>query len=142
MSQAAHFALTRFTGLSPAFNAKQDALRSFSEGGLVMYYVYLLESESTPGRRYVGLSSDLKQRFHDHNSDKSPHTAKYKPWRLVTYVAFSNRSKAEEFERYLKSTAAINLEKTGDTLKFFPDDVVDGIAAAALEEDRPAQQRP
>jgi putative endonuclease len=25
------------------------------------------------------------------------------PWRLVTYVAFSDRAKAEEFERYLKS---------------------------------------
>jgi putative endonuclease len=68
-----------------------------------MYYVYLLESESVPGRRYVGLSSDLKRRFQDHNTGKSPHTAKYKPWRLATYLAFSTRSKAEEFERYLKS---------------------------------------
>jgi putative endonuclease len=68
-----------------------------------MFYVYLLESVSVPGRRYVGLSSALKQRFHDHNAGKSPHTAKYKPWRLVTYIAFSTRSKAEEFERYLKS---------------------------------------
>jgi putative endonuclease len=68
-----------------------------------MYYVYLLESEAEPGRRYVGLSSDLKQRFDDHNAGKSPHTAKYKPWRLITYVAFSSRSKAQEFERYLKS---------------------------------------
>jgi putative endonuclease len=67
------------------------------------YYVYLLESETVPGRRYVGMSSDLKQRLQDHNSGKSDYTAKHKPWRLVTYVAFSNRSKAEEFERYLKS---------------------------------------
>jgi putative endonuclease len=66
-----------------------------------MYYVYLLESEALPDQRYVGLSSDLKQRFQDHNTGKSPHTAKYRPWRLVTYVAFSNRQKALEFERYL-----------------------------------------
>jgi putative endonuclease len=68
-----------------------------------MFYVYLLESEVAPDRRYVGLSSDLKQRFYDHNAGKSLHTAKYKPWRLVTYLAFSNRKKAQEFERYLKS---------------------------------------
>ncbi len=68
-----------------------------------MYYVYLIESESVPGRRYVGLTSDLRRRLDDHNAGKSPHTAKYKPWRLVTYIAFSDRRKAEEFERYLKS---------------------------------------
>ena len=66
-----------------------------------MHYVYLLES--VPGQRYVGLTSDLRRRLHDHNAGKSPHTAKYKPRRLVAYIAFSDRRKAEEFERYLKS---------------------------------------
>ena len=50
-----------------------------------MFCVYLLESLSTPGRRYVGFTTDLKQRFDDHNAGKSSHTAKFKPWRLVTY---------------------------------------------------------
>jgi putative endonuclease len=68
-----------------------------------MQYVYLLESNSEPERRYVGLSSDLKRRLDEHNAGKSLHTAKYRPWHLVTYVAFSNRSKAQDFERYLKS---------------------------------------
>jgi putative endonuclease len=68
-----------------------------------MYYVYLIESIAILGRRYVGLTSDLKRRLQDHNAGKSSHTAKYLPWRLVTYVAFSDRRKAEEFERYLKS---------------------------------------
>ena len=68
-----------------------------------MYYVYLIESDHIPGRRYVGSTSDLRHRLHDHNAGKSPYTAKYKPWRLVTYIAFSSRKKAEEFERYLKS---------------------------------------
>jgi len=65
--------------------------------------VYLLESDSHPGRRYVGLTGDLRQRLREHNEGKSRHTAKYKPWRLITYVAFSDKSKAEAFERYLKS---------------------------------------
>jgi putative endonuclease len=68
-----------------------------------MFYVYLLESVSVPGQRYVGLTTDLKQRFADHNAGKSSHTAKFKPWRLVTYIAFSDRANAEAFERYLKS---------------------------------------
>ncbi|HKT15070.1 MAG TPA: GIY-YIG nuclease family protein [Allosphingosinicella sp.] len=68
-----------------------------------MIYVYLIESLSTPGQRYVGLTANLKQRLQEHNSGKSSHTAKYLPWCLVTYVAFSSRAKAESFERYLKS---------------------------------------
>ena len=68
-----------------------------------MHYVYLLESNSGVGKRYVGLSTDLKRRLEDHNSGKSSHTAKFKPWHVVTYAAFTNKTKAEEFERYLKS---------------------------------------
>jgi putative endonuclease len=68
-----------------------------------MFYVYLLESLSGRAERYVGMTTNLKQRFRDHNSGKSSHTSKYVPWRLVTYIAFSDRSKAESFERYLKS---------------------------------------
>ena len=68
-----------------------------------MFYVYLLESLSMPGQRYVGFTTDLKQRLDDHNAGKSPYTAKFKPWRLVTYIAFSDRATAESFERYLKS---------------------------------------
>ena len=68
-----------------------------------MHYVYLIESDKTPGERYVGLSNDLKSRLAEHNSGKSAHTSKYRPWRLVTYVAFTDRRKAELFERYLKS---------------------------------------
>jgi len=68
-----------------------------------MRYVYLIESTRSPTHRYVGLTTNLKQRLADHNAGKSRHTYKYKPWRLVTYVAFSDRTKAQSFERYLKS---------------------------------------
>jgi len=36
-----------------------------------MHYVYLLQSESVTGQRYVGVISDLKQRLADHNAGKS-----------------------------------------------------------------------
>ena len=66
-----------------------------------MYYVYLLENGSPEPQRYVGVTTDLKRRFAEHNAGKSPHTSKYK--RLVTYVAFSDELKAASFEKYLKS---------------------------------------
>jgi putative endonuclease len=92
----------RFAGFGGIRCAKQDALRSFSEGGPV-YYVYLIESLSTQRERYVGMTTDLKQRLRAHNQGKSSHTAKFSPWKLITYVAFVDRAKAEAFEQYLKS---------------------------------------
>lgn len=68
-----------------------------------MYYVYLIESLSAQGERYVGMTTDLKQRLREHNQGKSSHTTKFSPWKLITYLAFTDRAKAEAFERYLKS---------------------------------------
>lgn len=68
-----------------------------------MHYVYLLQSLSAPNERYVGETRDLKARLVEHNAGRSSHTARYRPWRVVTYIAFSDRSQAVTFERYLKS---------------------------------------
>ena len=68
-----------------------------------MYYVYLLRSVKYPEQTYIGFSTDLKKRFKAHNAGQSIHTAKYKPWQLVTYLAFDSEKKAREFEKYLKS---------------------------------------
>jgi len=70
-----------------------------------MKYVYLLQSVNFPDQTYVGLTDDLRTRFSAHNKGHSPHTEKYRPWRLVSYVAFSDARKAIEFERYLKSAS-------------------------------------
>jgi putative endonuclease len=68
-----------------------------------MKYVYLLQSIPFPEKRYVGLSSNVEKRLNAHNQGRSSHTAKFKPWKLMAYVAFSSESRAVEFERYLKS---------------------------------------
>jgi predicted GIY-YIG superfamily endonuclease len=68
-----------------------------------MKYVYFLQSINHPDQDYVGLADDLSARLKVHNSGGSSHTAKYKPWRLVTYVGFSDEAKAVAFERYMKS---------------------------------------
>ena len=70
-----------------------------------MKYVYILESIGHPAEWYVGLTDDLRTRFDAHNAGQSRHTAKFKPWRLVTYIAFSEETKAVAFERYLKSSS-------------------------------------
>lgn len=68
-----------------------------------MFFVYLLQSEADPTQRYTGFSSDIVARLKTHNAGGSPHTAKYRPWRMVAYFAFEDESKARAFEHYLKS---------------------------------------
>ena len=67
-----------------------------------MHYVYLLRSIDHPNETYVGLTLDLRARLEAHNAGRSKHTAKFKPWRLVTYLAFTEADKARKFETYLK----------------------------------------
>jgi predicted GIY-YIG superfamily endonuclease len=66
-------------------------------------YVYILESLASTGGFYVGLTDDLSTRLAKHNAGGVPHTAKLKPWRIKTAVAFRDRDKAAAFEKYLKS---------------------------------------
>jgi predicted GIY-YIG superfamily endonuclease len=68
-----------------------------------MKYVYLLQSLSYPKQRYIGITSDLGNRLSAHNAGQSAHTAKFRPWTLVGYLAFMDESKAIAFEKYLKS---------------------------------------
>src|SRR5438045_3793833 len=84
----------RFAGLAVVPCPKQDALRSFNEGRQV-YYVYLIESVSARRERYVGMTTHLKRRFREHNEGKSSHTIKFGPWRLVSYIAFTDAAKAK-----------------------------------------------
>jgi len=70
------------------------------------FYVYILQSRVDPERFYSGLTGDLPMRLKRHNSGEQVlHTAKWKPWRVKTYVGFSDRSRAVQFERYLKSSS-------------------------------------
>jgi predicted GIY-YIG superfamily endonuclease len=68
-----------------------------------MYYVYMLNSRSDPQQHYIGFTADLRQRLHDHNDGKLPNTARYRPWALATYLAFSSKRQALAFESYLKT---------------------------------------
>ena len=67
------------------------------------FSVYILQSLSKPDCHYTGFTEDLKERMEHHNDGSVPHTTKFRPWRLQTAIAFTERERALEFERYLKS---------------------------------------
>ena len=68
-----------------------------------MHYVYLIRSIPYPNQHYVGLTGNLRNRLEKHNEGGSPHTSKYKPWELVSYIGFGSKAQAAAFENYLKS---------------------------------------
>ncbi len=70
-----------------------------------MYYVYLIESISAQGERYLGMTTDLKERLQDHNAGKSSHTSKFKPWKLTTYIAFTAGEFVQSASAPIPSTA-------------------------------------
>jgi putative endonuclease len=68
-------------------------------------YVYVLQSEVDPTRFYTGCTEDLRRRLIRHNRGEVPHTAKWKPWQIKTYIALSDRTRARDLESYLKSAS-------------------------------------
>jgi putative endonuclease len=62
-----------------------------------------MSAGSTPDQTYIDFTENLKTRLAAHNNGQSHHTAKFKPWELITYLAFKNKSTAIAFEKYLKS---------------------------------------
>ena len=70
-----------------------------------VYFVYSIKSTSNPDKFYIGLTTDVSRRLKEHNSGKSIHTNKFTPWTLSSYTAFAEKSKAEKFEVYLKTSS-------------------------------------
>lgn len=58
-----------------------------------------------PKQILYGVTADLRDRLSRHNAGEVSHTAKYGPWKLKTYVAFSDESQAFAFETYLKTAS-------------------------------------
>ncbi|MEQ1863071.1 MAG: GIY-YIG nuclease family protein [Micropepsaceae bacterium] len=70
-----------------------------------MKHVYILRCQSDPDRYYTGITDDVQARIAKHNAGGVPHTSKYVPWALKTYVAFTDEAQAFSFEKYLKSAS-------------------------------------
>lgn len=67
------------------------------------FYVYILRSEADESKHYVGYTQNLEKRLKKHNEGGCTHTKKYKPWKIETAIAFTDKEKALSFEKYLKS---------------------------------------
>jgi putative endonuclease len=71
--------------------------------GIGNRFVYVLRSDSNPGRHYVGVTSNVDQRLEWHNAGPCGHTVRYRPWSVVVALEFPDEQTAIQFERYLKS---------------------------------------
>jgi putative endonuclease len=67
-----------------------------------MKFVYILESLDGD-HFYAGMTDDVPARLAKHNAGEVLHTSKFRPWRIKTYIAFTDEKKAIAFEKYLKS---------------------------------------
>lgn len=76
----------------------------------MFYYVYILESISY-NDLYIGFTSDLKNRFKEHNRGLNFSTKSHKPWELIHYEAYLNEEDAKRRERYLKTNQDSRLLK-------------------------------
>jgi putative endonuclease len=66
-----------------------------------LWYVYILKCNN--GKIYTGCTSNLQIRLKNHSDGEVTATKNYLQFDLSTYVCFSNKYLAFNFEKYLKS---------------------------------------
>ena len=66
-----------------------------------MYTVYILKC--VDGKPYTGCTENLEKRLERHNNGYVPATENRLPVKLFTHIVFTDKYKAFEFEKYLKS---------------------------------------
>jgi len=66
-----------------------------------MWFVYFLKCVDK--KTYIGCTSNLKDRINRHKLGNIPATKNRLPIDLLSYFAFTNKYKAFNFEKYLKS---------------------------------------
>ena len=71
----------------------------------IMWYVYILKC--IDNSYYTGCTNNQKNRLERHNKGEVHFTKSRLPVELITYIAFINKYKAFEFEKYLKSGSGI-----------------------------------
>jgi predicted GIY-YIG superfamily endonuclease len=65
------------------------------------YFVYTLQS-LTDGTYYVGSTLNVNSRRERHNPGRSQYTKSKRPWQLVRFEEFSNKSDALKRENQIK----------------------------------------
>lgn len=71
---------------------------------MLMYTVYILRSLKT-SLFYVGTTENMKLRLQQHNSGQVTSTSSGVPYELVWSANFTDKTRAYNFELYLKSSS-------------------------------------
>jgi predicted GIY-YIG superfamily endonuclease len=66
------------------------------------YFLYILKSKRFE-RYYTGISKDVVKRLEFHNTKEKGFTSRYRPWELVYFKEYENKSDAMKSERIVKS---------------------------------------
>jgi len=69
------------------------------------YKVYILKCRT--GQFYTGFSANLEKRIKAHNNGEVHFTKDKLPVELIHISSFTNKQKAHDFERYLKTGSGI-----------------------------------
>ncbi len=72
---------------------------------MIYHSVYIAQSQSDLNRFYTGQTDNLDERVKLHNQGKCKHISKHIPWKIKTAIAFTDKQKAFEFEKYLKASS-------------------------------------
>jgi len=66
-----------------------------------MWYVYILKCSN--GNLYKGCTNNIEERMNRHKNGQVNSTKSLLPVELITFTAFTDKYRAYEFEKYLKS---------------------------------------
>lgn len=84
-------------GVAEWFNALVSPVPGWSALGRkikrFMYYVYLIYNKKT-NKIYKGLTENLRERIKEYNCGKVKSTKNGRPWTLIFYEAFINKTDA------------------------------------------------
>ena len=73
-----------------------------------MWFVYVLQSIKKK-TLYIGSCEDLDRAMAEHGSGMMDETADLVPLKCDLYMAFPNKKRAQEFEKFLKTPAGMKM---------------------------------
>ncbi len=74
-----------------------------------MYFLYILKGKKE-NWHYIGSTSDITNRIHEHNAGEVRSTKTYRPLTLAYQEEFNSKSEARKRELFLKKTARARKE--------------------------------
>jgi putative endonuclease len=83
------------------YNIFLHLFAAFSNPQIPMWTVYILKC--IDGTYYTGCTNNLTDRLRRHNNKEILYTSKRLPFELITHIVFTDKYKAFNFEKYLKS---------------------------------------